>query len=119
MQNKRQVGGEYEKRAAEYLKEQGYEILQMNYRCKRGEIDIVARESEYLVFVEVKYRSNSRLGLPQEAVSITKQRVISRVAEYYCTTQCHSMDLPCRFDVVAVLGNEIRLFRNAFEYQER
>lgn len=119
MINKRQVGGEYEKRAAEYLKEQGYEILQMNYRCRQGEIDIVAKEGGYLVFVEVKYRSDSGCGMPQEAVSSSKQRVISRVAEYYCLTHCHSMEIPCRFDVVAVLGEEIRLFRNAFEYQER
>lgn len=119
MINKRQVGSEYEKRAAEYLKQQGYEILQMNYRCRQGEIDIVAKEAGNLVFVEVKYRSDSRRGLPQEAVSTSKQRVISRVAEYYCVTHHHSVEIPCRFDVVAVLGEEIHLFRNAFEYQER
>lgn len=117
--NKRQVGSTYEKKAAEYLEKQGYRILQMNYRCRQGEIDIVAQEEGYLVFVEVKYRRNPGQGLPQEAVSSSKQRVISRVADYYCMTHCHSMEQPCRFDVVAVLGEEIRLIRNAFEYQER
>ena len=117
--NRRREGTQYEQRAAGYLREQGYHIREMNYRCRMGEIDIVAREDGYLVFVEVKYRSDSSCGLPQEAVSTSKQKVISRVAEYYCLTHCHSVEVSCRFDVVAVLGEEIRLFRNAFEYQER
>lgn len=116
MQNNRKTGSSYEKLAEAYLKEQGYEILQMNYRCKLGEIDIVARADSYLVFIEVKYRRDASCGLPQEAVDRPKQRTICRVADYYCLTHSYVENTPCRFDVVAVCGTEIQLFQNAFDY---
>ena len=83
--NKRKTGQEQEAKAACFLKTQGYQILEQNYRCKRGEIDLVAREGQYLVFVEVKYRSTNESGLPEEAVDLRKQRQISRVAAWYLT----------------------------------
>ena len=58
--NKRKTGQEQEVKAACFLKTQGYQILERNYRCKKGEIDLIAREGQYLVFVEVKYRSTNR-----------------------------------------------------------
>lgn len=70
--NKRKTGQEQEAKAACFLKTQGYQILEQNYRCKRGEIDLVAREGQYLVFVEVKYRSTNESGLPEEAVDLRK-----------------------------------------------
>ncbi len=57
-QNKRQTGAAYEEQAARFLLEQGYQILERNYRCRQGEIDVIARDGSYLVFVEVKYRSS-------------------------------------------------------------
>ena len=60
--NKRKIGGQYEDLAAAYLREQGYEILERNYRDRLGEIDVIAREAGYLVFVEVKYRKDQRSG---------------------------------------------------------
>lgn len=78
--NKRKTGQEQEAKAACFLKTQGYQILERNYRCKKGEIDLIAREGQYLVFVEVKYRSTNESGLPEEAVDLRKQRQISRVA---------------------------------------
>ena len=62
--NRRREGTQYEQRAAGYLREQGYHIREMNYRCRMGEIDIVAEEGDYLVFVEVKYRSGCVGGMP-------------------------------------------------------
>ena len=62
--NRRQTGTAYERRAGEYLKEQGYELIGYNFRCRQGEIDIIARDGRYLVFVEVKYRGG---GGPGEA----------------------------------------------------
>lgn len=112
--NKRQTGAEGELLAAEYLKGQGYTILKHNFRCRMGEIDLIAKEGEYLCFVEVKYRAGTSYGLPSEAVTPQKQKKIRRTAEYYLLTQGCSMDTPCRFDVVAVCGNHIRLYRNAF-----
>lgn len=114
--NKRRVGFLQEQRAAAYLRDCGYTILAMNYRCRVGEIDIIACEGEYLCFVEVKYRSKSRTGRPQEAVTIKKQHTICRVADYYRMRQGISPARSMRFDVVAILGDEISLLRNAFSY---
>lgn len=114
--NKRVVGTAYEKQAGEYLMQQGYEIVAYNFRCRYGEIDIIARDGEYLVFVEVKYRRNTESGSPLEAVNAKKQHIISRVASYYCLTHGYGESTPCRFDVVAILGDEISLIRNAFDY---
>lgn len=109
-------GSRYEKLAAGYLKEHGYEILEMNYRCRRGEVDIVARDGAYLVFVEVKYRADGRRGHPAEAVTPKKQQTISFVAMHYCASRHVSGDTPIRFDVVAILREEIVLFVNAFPF---
>jgi len=114
--NKRAVGTTYEKLAGNYLEQQGYEILEYNFRCRMGEIDIIARDCEYLVFVEVKYRSSSRTGSPLEAVDARKQRIISKVASYYCLTHGYGEGQSCRFDVVAIKGEEYTLIKNAFEY---
>lgn len=114
--NKRSVGTVYEKLAGGFLEQQGYEILEYNFRCRMGEIDIVARDGDYLVFVEVKYRSNGRTGSPLEAVDARKQRVISKVASYYCLTHGYGETKPCRFDVIAICGDEYTLIKNAFEY---
>ena len=114
--NKRKTGQEQEAKAACFLKTQGYQILEQNYRCKRGEIDLVAREGQYLVFVEVKYRSTNESGLPEEAVDLRKQRQISRVAAWYLTEKGLDIYTPCRFDVVAIDGEEIHWIRNAFDY---
>lgn len=116
--NKRKIGAAYENLAAVYLEKQGYEILERNYRCRSGEIDLIAREKETLVFVEVKYRSSLREGDPLEAVNRKKQRIISRVARYYLLVHPEYLDISCRFDVVGVLEGEIRLLRNAFESLE-
>lgn len=114
--NKRAVGTAYERQAGNYLEEQGYRILEYNFRCRSGEIDIIARDGEYLVFVEVKYRRSVKSGSPLEAVDYKKQRIISRAASYYCLTHGYGETTPCRFDVAAILGEEISVIKNAFEY---
>lgn len=115
--NRRQIGASYEKLAAEYLTGNGYEILEYNYRNRTGEIDLVAKEGEYLCFVEVKYRKDTSMGSPLEAVNWKKQRNISKVAKYYLLTHGYSEWTPCRFDVVGITGNEIELVKNAFAFQ--
>ncbi|MCR4998786.1 MAG: YraN family protein [Lachnospiraceae bacterium] len=116
MENLRTKGGSYEQRAAEYLQSRGYEILQMNYRCRIGEVDIVARDGSYLVFLEVKYRRTTNRGLPVEAVGYAKQKKISAVASYYLMSHGCLDNVSVRFDVVAILGEDIQLFQNAFSY---
>ncbi len=113
-QNKRTVGTEYERLACEYLLKEGYRILERNFRCRQGEVDIIARDGKYLVFIEVKYRKSLREGDPAEAVDYHKQTRILRTARFYMTYAHIPEDTPCRFDVVAVLGNDVRLIKDAF-----
>ena len=115
--NKRQIGTEKEKLAGAYLEKNGYEIIEYNFRCRQGEIDIIAKDGEYLVFCEVKYRSGTKAGNPLEAVDYKKQRVISRCAFFYITRK-HWEYLPCRFDVISVTDSEIQVVKNAFDYIE-
>lgn len=118
-ENTREIGARYEACAADYLRRNGYEILEQNYRSRRGEIDLIGREGEYLCFVEVKYRKSKGMGYAAEAVGWRKQLTICRAAQYYMMR--HGMDewTPCRFDVVAIDGDEITLLRNAFEFRGR
>lgn len=113
--NSRKRGAQYEKVAADYLEKQGLQILQRNFSSRFGEIDIVAREGRYLVFVEVKYRATDSGGHPLEAVDIRKQRRIGRTADFYLLRFGYGEATPCRFDVVGIVGDEIIHVRNAFE----
>lgn len=112
--NKRETGSRYETYAAACLERRGYRIVEKNYRCRLGEIDLVARDGRYLVFVEVKYRQNGRSGGAAEAVDVRKQRKIMRVAQQYLLHRKLPFDTPCRFDVAAVDGTKLRLIQNAF-----
>ena len=115
MVNKRKIGNEYERLAGKYLETQGYQILEYNFYSHTGEIDIIALHDGYLVFVEVKYRRNEQKGNPLEAISAHKQRTISRCALYYMKKKGFS-EMPVRFDVVGILGDQIQLIQNAFEF---
>ena len=101
--------------AAAYLRKKGFRIEAMNYRTRLGEIDIIARDGRYLVFVEVKYRSTMTSGWASQAVDYHKQQRICKAAQFYLI--CHGYgEVPCRFDVVAVDGEKLQWIRNAFEY---
>ena len=111
------LGRAGETRAADYLKSLGYTILSRNYRSAYGEIDIVAREGQTIVFAEVKTSTNRAFGEPEERVDRRKQRQIARVAEGYL--KHHRIeDADCRFDVISVLRTEddwrIQHFEDAF-----
>lgn len=114
--NKRKTGTKYETFAAEYLEKQGYEILERNFRCRLGEIDLIARDGLYLVFIEVKYRKNTSCGSAATAVFSKKQQSISRVAAFYLLKKHLPESTPCRFDVAAIDGEEIQIYKNAFDY---
>jgi len=113
--NKRQIGTEKEKLAGAFLEKNGYQIIEYNFRCRQGEIDIIAKDGDYLVFCEVKYRSGTKAGTPMEAVDYKKQRIISRCALFYITKK-RLGELPCRFDVVSVTNQGIQVLKNAFDY---
>lgn len=112
--NRRETGARYERIAEEWLKQQGMRILERNFRTRTGEIDLIARDRETIVFVEVKYRSSSSSGTPAEAVGWQKQNRIRNAARYYLYRNRYAEETPCRFDVVAILGKEICWIRNAF-----
>ena len=113
--NKRKTGALYEQKAGAYLREKGYEVLEYNYRCKQGEIDIIAKDGEYLVFCEVKYRAGTGSGHPLDAVGYKKQKTLSRCALFYIVEKGLTY-LPCRFDVIGITGEQIELIKNAFDY---
>jgi len=91
-----------ENEATAYLKKQGYQLLQRNYRCRLGEIDIIALDGGTLVFVEVRCRSSGRFGLPQESIHWHKQSRLRKVAQYYLKA-VQKEEAPVRFDVLALL----------------
>ena len=99
--------------ARNYLESNGYKIKTTNFKSNIGEIDIVAYDQETLVFVEVKYRKTTIFGLPREAVNGEKQRKIRMTAmSYIKKNKLH--DIPCRFDVLEILGDEITLIKDCF-----
>ncbi|MGN0788045.1 MAG: YraN family protein [Candidatus Onthoplasma sp.] len=91
--------------ASSYLENKGYKIIANNYKNKIGEIDIIAKDGNVLVFVEVKTRLSSMFGMPIEAVDDKKQRKIRLVAEVYLNSK-KLKNVECRFDVVGILGEE-------------
>lgn len=111
--NRRKTGAYYEKQAGACLERMGYQILDYNYSCRYGEIDIIAKDGRYLVFCEVKYRSDGRKGSPLEAVDAAKQAVIFRCAMHYLKERGIG-DVPCRFDVVGIEGEKLTHIPNAF-----
>ena len=116
--NKKETGDRGEKLAAELLIKKNYKIVEQNYRFGHGEIDIIAKDKDVLVFVEVKTRKNLEFGPPEFAVTKNKQRQIRKIAEAYLYEKKIS-DLDCRIDVVAILLKknlppEINHIENAF-----
>lgn len=112
--NRHEAGARYEERAARELYARGYRILDRNFRCRLGEIDIIARHQGFLVFVEVKYRKDAKSGFPEEAVDRKKQESIRRTAEVYMHRHGYDWWARCRFDVVSVMGEEVRVIEDAF-----
>lgn len=112
------LGRTGERLAAEELSRQGYHILEKNFRCSYGEIDLVAEDEQDLIFVEVKTRRGSAYGLPEEAVTLRKQQKIVQVASYYLDLHACSQR-SWRIDVVAVQldkggkPEEIRVYQHA------
>lgn len=112
-QNKKAVGKAYEDLATAYLIDKGYSILEKNYRCKLGEIDIIAKDHGTVVFVEVKYRSTMAFGSPGEAVNYYKQQRILHIAKWYLR-QHYKTEIDCRFDVIEILNEKLSHVKAAF-----
>lgn len=121
MKYNKQLGAFGEDMACSYLEAHGYRILERNFSCKAGEVDIIAMERDTLAFVEVKSRSTVNYGNPSEAVSYYKQNRIVKTALFFMTKN-KLFDYMSRFDVIEVYtdgtkeATKINLIRNAFEY---
>ena len=116
--DRKKIGQEGESAVAQYLKNNGYTILEQNYQKKIGEIDIIAKSQGCYCFIEVKTRQSIDYGTGHEAVVKNKQKTIAKLAAYYLNE--HSLaDVDVRFDVASVLINDgaiqIDLIENAFE----
>lgn len=117
--NFREVGKKYETAVADFLEKYQYHIIKRNFYCRSGEIDLIAIHGENIVFIEVKYRKDEKMGWPEDAVSIKKQKSISKAACCFMQRYPQYCGYQVRFDVAAVLGRKIRIYPNAFEYQWR
>ncbi|MEA3640453.1 MAG: YraN family protein [Lamprobacter sp.] len=111
---RKRLGDYQEQQARRYLEDQGLCHVASNVRCKRGELDLVMRDGDTLVFVEVRFRASDRFGGAAASVDPRKQARLAAAAAYYL--QRHSIHLPCRFDVIAIDGTgAIQWIRHAFD----
>jgi putative endonuclease len=109
----RRLGAQAEARAADYLQRKGYRVVDRNWTCRGGEIDLVCTDGDTLVFVEVRARTSTRHGTPLETVVDGKRRRLIRAAELYLHRKSW-WDRACRFDVIAVAGDAIEHVEDAF-----
>lgn len=115
---RQRLGCAGEEAAIRYLQAQGYRILERNYRCRYGEVDLIARDGAVLAFIEVKTRRSHAFGSPALAVTLRKQRHIIKVSQLYLARQGETRQV-CRFDVVTVEMERdrprIEIIKNAFQ----
>lgn len=120
-ENDKDFGSWGEDIAAKFLRKKGYRIIERNFRCKKGEIDIVASEGDSLVFVEVKTRSTTKFGEPEEAVNPDKMHHLHRTAYIYLRkNKLRPGEITVRFDVVSIVADwntkkveSIKLFKGS------
>jgi putative endonuclease len=118
----RTTGQCYERYAADWLAERGLRIIARNFRCRAGEIDLVARDGSALVFVEVRARAPSRYASAAESVDRRKQQRLLRTAQFYLRHHPAAAHLSCRFDVIAIEPRQcpappqVRWIRSAFSH---
>lgn len=116
LEDRRALGADKERLARAFLEQRGLGWVASNYRCRRGEIDLVMRDAGTLVFVEVRYRASARFGGAAASVISAKQRRLLAAAGYFL--QGSTLNLPCRFDVVAIgAGDHIDWIQDAFHAQ--
>ncbi|MBK3332817.1 YraN family protein [Persephonella atlantica] len=109
-----QTGKQAEEMAAKFLENNGYNVIERNFRTRFGEIDIVATEEDTLVFVEVRFRRSKDFGLPEETINSRKiQKIVNTAYRYISMKNPHFSDI--RFDVIAVDTEGVRHIKNAFE----
>lgn len=114
------LGALGENLACKYLEDTGYSIIERNFSCRAGEIDIIAFEGETIVFIEVKTRVSEAFGMPSEAVSAAKQKKLVKAALYYMQKK-QLFNYMSRFDVIEIIMNgesdcQVNIIKDAFQY---
>lgn len=109
---KKELGRGGEKKACKYLKQQGYNIVEKNYKHPFGEVDIIAQKGDVLAFIEVKTRLSDSFGIPSEAVDYKKRRRYIQAAKYYFLNR--EPDCTVRFDIIEIFQGQINHIENAF-----
>lgn len=115
--NKREEGNKYESLACDYITNKGYKIVERNFRCRFGEVDIIAHDKNILVFIEVKYRSSDAVGAPEYAVNYYKRKNIIKVCDFYRMSHKIPDFMQVRFDVCTISGKTLKYYENAFLYE--
>ncbi len=116
----RSLGSTEESKAAKYLEEQGCRIIEKNYSCRMGEIDLIYSDPDNVIcFGEVKFRKERDRMDPSEAVTKGKQRKICRVSDHFRSKFSLDESFSYRYDVIAICPEEIRWIKNAFDYMEK
>ena len=111
--HKKLLGKVGEKQAEKFLKKQGFKILETNYKNPFGEIDIIAMDGEYTVFIEVKTRLSDAFGAPAEAVDFKKRKKYEKIAQGYLIS-AGTFDSSARFDVIEIENGKINHIKDAF-----
>jgi len=114
--NKLQIGKNQENRAVTFLEQLGYFIIQQNFHTRLGEIDIIAKDKDTLVFVEVKYRKSNKFGLGSESISRKKIRTLGLVSQIYIQDNHINENTDIRFDVIVITGKEIEHLKSAIDF---
>ncbi len=112
--DRRALGAKGEARVARWYEARGYEVIDRNWRCRDGELDLVLRREGVLVFCEVKTRSSARFGIPAEAVTPTKVGRLRRLATRWLTEHEDARARELRFDVAGILGSTVEVIEAAF-----
>ncbi|WP_435951973.1 YraN family protein [Dryocola sp. BD626] len=113
--NRQQAGARFEAEARRYLERNGLRFIAANVRVRGGEIDLIMKHRQVIVFVEVRYRSSPRFGGAAASVTRSKQQKLLHAARIWLARKSGSFDtVDCRFDVIAFTGNEIEWLTNAF-----
>lgn len=111
--NTRNIGSFYEDQAIEYLENNGFDIIERNFHCDIGEIDVIARKMSIIRFIEVKYRKNSKFGGATYAINQQKLKKIYKIAQFYILKN-RLNDQQFSIDVLAITGNKYEYFENVF-----
>jgi len=96
------IGSQAEDRACQYLQDQGLKLIARNYRTRRGEIDLVMKSNNVIVFVEVRYRSSNQYGSPGDSITPAKRKKIIAAAQEYLVSHGYGSDIPMRVDAILI-----------------